>query len=130
MSLFATERVPQPAVIDAVVSNDVIARTLTVRLSDAAGGYEKSLWLQAHQQLRAAEQSGSRGQQPTVWASAVGASRIAFATPDPDRQALLFHFQPGVAAYAALIGKPGLTATVAVDGSSGRFMSVRFRHRL
>jgi hypothetical protein len=32
MSLFATERVPQPAVIDAVVSNDVIARTLTVRL--------------------------------------------------------------------------------------------------
>ena len=76
MSLFATERVPQPAVIDAVVSNDVIARTLTVRLSDAAGGYEKSLWLQAHQQLRAAEQSGSRGQQPTVWASAVGASRL------------------------------------------------------
>jgi hypothetical protein len=125
----ATERLPQPYVVDAVVSNDVIARTLTVRLSDAAGGYEKSLWLQAYQQLRAAEQSGSRGQQRTVWASAVGASRIAFATPDPDRQALLFHFQPGVAAYAALIGNPGLTATVAVDRSSGRFMSVRFRHR-
>jgi hypothetical protein len=125
----ATERLPQPYVVDAVVSNDVIARTLTVRLSDAAGGYEQSLWLQAYQQLRAAEQWVA-WQQPTVWASAVGASRIAFATPDPDRQALLFHFQPGVAAYAALIGKqPGLTATVAVDRSSGRFMSVRFRHR-
>ena len=57
----ATERLPQPYVVDAVVSNDVIARTLTVRLSDAAGGYEQSLWLQAYQHLRAAEQSGSRG---------------------------------------------------------------------
>jgi len=51
--------------------------------------------LQAYQQLRAAEQS-SRGQQPTVWASAVVAGRIAFATPDPDRQALLFHFSPAL----------------------------------
>jgi len=31
-----------------------------------------------------------------VWASAVGAGRIAFATPDPDRQALLFHFSPAL----------------------------------
>jgi hypothetical protein len=61
VSLFATERLPQPYAIDCPVSNDVLSRTLVVRLPEKAGGYEKLLWRQAYQAYRAAEESGWGG---------------------------------------------------------------------
>jgi hypothetical protein len=43
---------------------------------------------------------------------------------------LWFHFPVGNGGvYAALVGRPRLTATVAIDRELNRFMGVRFRHR-
>lgn len=63
MSLFATERVPQPVVMTGVVGRDLPARTLTVRLSELASGYERLHWKTAHQALRRAEETGWRTSQ-------------------------------------------------------------------
>jgi hypothetical protein len=52
------EALPQPQAIDAAVFVDAIERTLTARLRDAAGGYERLLWTQAWQALRRAEANG------------------------------------------------------------------------
>ena len=58
MTLFATERVPQPYAIDAVVVADVLSRTLGVRLSETASGYQKMWWKTAHTALKAAVENG------------------------------------------------------------------------
>jgi hypothetical protein len=58
MSVFATEKVPQPLTVDGVVFNDPATRTLHVRLSDQASGYTRLLWQQGWQALRRAEESG------------------------------------------------------------------------
>jgi hypothetical protein len=42
---------------------------------------------------------------------------------------LLVRFPSGVQAFAELVGKPGLSALVSIDRSSGRFMGVRFLNR-
>jgi hypothetical protein len=74
MSLFATERVPQPVVMTGVVGTDLAGRTLTVRLSELASGYERLHWRTAHRALRRAEETGWRTGR-TVWASAPGSFR-------------------------------------------------------
>ena len=42
---------PSPSAVDGVVSTDLAARTLVVRLSELAGGYARLLWRQGHQAL-------------------------------------------------------------------------------
>ena len=53
MTLYATEKVPQPFAVDGVVVNDPATRSLGVRLPEAASGYQKLWWKTAHQQLKA-----------------------------------------------------------------------------
>jgi hypothetical protein len=61
VSVFATERLPQPMAVSAAVSNDILSRTLVVRLPEKAGGYEKLLWREAFQAFKAAEENGWQG---------------------------------------------------------------------
>jgi hypothetical protein len=121
----AIERAPRPLVAVGVVSNDVVARTLVVRLSETAEGYARLLWRQGHQALVRAEEAGYRTGTPTVWASAPGGWRVAFAVPG-DGGTLRFHFHPGDPSYRALVSTPGLSATVVVDRGSNHIMNVRF----
>jgi hypothetical protein len=129
--LIATTPVVSPLVVDASVYNDVPSRTLVVRLSENAGGFEKRLWREAHGALTRAEQSGWRNG-GTLWASAPGAFQVAHAAPG-DYGQLLFHFPVGSlgsSAYQSLVSKPGLYAVVGMDRSTSRFINVRFKHRL
>jgi hypothetical protein len=59
MSLYATEKLPQPHLARGVVENDPASRTLSVRLSDHETGYGRLLWRQAFQALAAEEESGA-----------------------------------------------------------------------
>ena len=127
MSLFATERVPQPVVMTGVVGRDLPARTLTVRLSELASGYERLHWKTAHQALRRAEETGWRTGR-TVWASAPGSFQVAPVVAAP-AGTLVVRFPSGEQAFQNLIGKPGLFAFVSVDRSTGRFIGVKFGNR-
>jgi hypothetical protein len=124
---FATERVPQPVVVLGVVDRDLPARTLSMRPSELASGYERLNWRTAHQALVQAEQTGWRTAQ-TVWASAPGAFQVAHVVAGP-YQSLVAHFPSGEQAFQQLIGKPGLFAFVSGDRSTGRFIGVKFSHR-
>jgi hypothetical protein len=119
MSLFATEKLPQPLAITAPVTADFANMTLIVRRPDAAGGYERLLWRESHAALVKAEESGWPMGTPYVWASAPGNYQFAHAAPGPNLT-LLFGFAPGTAAakvYAALVSRPGLSAFVTADRS-------------
>ena len=130
MTAAATTRLPQPLALDGVVYSDVSTRTLFVRLPDAAGGHARSLWGQAYQQLRKAEESGRAASVPTLWASGAGKTSIAHGVPG-EAGTLKFHFYPGKdSAYSELVGKPGLFAYVTIDRSTGQFLGVTFRNRL
>jgi hypothetical protein len=124
----ATTPVPQPMAVDAAVSNDVLSRTLVVRLPETEKGYARLLWREAFRAYKAAEESGWSGGTAPLWATALGADRIAYAMPG-DLQTLKFHFPPGETIYARLISKP-VSAIVTLDRSSHRFRTVRFLHRL
>jgi hypothetical protein len=128
VTLYATERVPEPIVVLGVVDRDLAQRSLSVRPSELASGYEKLNWRIAHQALVQAVQTGWRGGHPTVWASAPGAYQVAPVVSGP-YQSLEVHFPSGVEAFHQLIGKPGLFAWVSVDRSTGRFIGVSFKHR-
>src|SRR5215213_4883306 len=65
MTVPATEL--RPHAVGGVVYNDVVSRTLFVRLPDAASGHDRSLWRQAYQRLVAAEQAGWPPSAPWVW---------------------------------------------------------------
>lgn len=127
MSLFATERVPQPFAVDGVVTNDLPSRSLGVRLSETASGYERLWWKQAWLQLKAAVEDGWR-KHPHVRASAPGARDVAIVHPG-DFQTLVVNFPPGVTAYTELISRPGLVAIVTVDRNTSQFLGVKFLHR-
>lgn len=127
MSLFATERVPQPVVVLGVVDRDLASRTLSVRPSELSSGYERLNWRTAHQALVQAEESGWRSGRP-VWASAPGVFQVAHVVAGP-YQSLVAHFPSGEQAFQNLIGKPGLFAFVSVDRSTGRFIGVKFGNR-
>jgi hypothetical protein len=127
MTLYATERLPSPVVVDGVVDYDTATRTLAVRLSELEQAGGRTLWKECHAALRRSEEAGWRGQHPIVYASAPGAFQVAHATPG-DFGMLLVRFPPGVAAFSELIGKPRLAARVAMDRSSRRFISVNFKH--
>ncbi|HEY6688335.1 MAG TPA: hypothetical protein VI094_19245 [Propionibacteriaceae bacterium] len=127
MTVRAQERVPAPVVVDGTADIDIPSRTLAVRVSERESGYNRLWWREAHTALKAAEESGWRSHR-AVYASAPGASDVAHATPG-DYGMLLVRFQSGMQAFAELVGKPGLSALVSIDRSSGRFMGVRFLNR-
>ena len=124
MTLFATEKLPQPVALDGVVINDLPSRSLSVRLPEAASGYEKLWWKQAWLQLRAAVEDGWR-KHPYVWASTPGAYQVAHVEPG-DFQTLVVSFPSGLAAYSELIIRPGVVAIATVDRNSNRFLGVKF----
>jgi|SRR5215212_483094 len=119
----------RPLAVDAVVYNDVASRTLFCRLRDDAGGHARSLWSQAYQQLRKAEQAGWPLSEPWLWAHAPGKREVAHGLP-ADAGMIKFHFPAGQTAYSELVGKPRLSAIVVIDSSACRFLHVAFRHGL
>jgi hypothetical protein len=56
---WAPEPVPTPLAITGAVYNDAATRTLVVRLSESAGGYEQSLWREAHGALSRTQDRGT-----------------------------------------------------------------------
>jgi hypothetical protein len=58
VSLTVTTPLPSPHPVDAVVSVDIPSRTLTVRISDLASGYQKLQWKEAWRALKSAEENG------------------------------------------------------------------------
>jgi hypothetical protein len=98
-----------------------------VRLPQTEVGYSKLLWREAFQAYRTAEESGWGGNTSPLWASALGADRIAYAVPG-DLQTLKFHFEPGKTVYASLISKP-VYAIVTIDRGLSRFLGARFLNR-
>jgi hypothetical protein len=128
MSLFATEKVPQPMGITAVASVNVGERSISVRCSDVESGYAKQFWRTAFRALRSAEQNGWVNH-ATIWAATPSNRQAAFAVPaDTDFQTLKFSFPKGEAAFVELISKP-VVCTVFVDKSTGKFLNVSFRNR-
>jgi hypothetical protein len=122
----AVEALPEPQAIDAVVFVDAVERTLTVRLRDTAGGYERLLWISGWQQLRRAEQAGwPPDGAPWVYADLPGAPRVVHGQPG-EAGTLMFHFPVGTPGFAELISKPGVIAIVTVDRSTQRFLTCRF----
>jgi hypothetical protein len=123
VTAMATTPVPSPHAVDAVVSADIPSRTLTVRISDLASGYQKLQWKEAWRALKRAEEHGWRNSPQTLWADTAASRRVAFATLGDDvwGGVLKFTFPSGVEAFQQLIGKPGLTATVWLDRSTHRF---------
>jgi hypothetical protein len=113
VSLFATERVPSTVAIDGVVVTDVVSRSLGVRLSETASGYQRMWWKTAHQALKAAVGDDWR-RHPYVYASTPSAYRVAHVQP-ADFSILTVHFAVGVAGLAELISQPGLVAFVSID---------------
>ena len=128
MTTVATEVIPQPLIVDAVVDIDTLSRTLAVRLSEREQGIPRMLWKEAHAALVKAEQSGWLTGLPTLYASAPSADKVAWATPGRFG-VLLFSFPKGEAAFAELIGKPRLVARVGIDRSSAHFINVRLFHQ-
>jgi hypothetical protein len=126
VSLFATEKLPQPVVITGVVDRDLPSRSLSVRPSELSSGYEKLNWRTAHQALVQAQETGWRSG-GTVYASAPGAFQVAHVLPGP-YLSLEVHFPSGVEAFSQLVRKPGLFAFVSVDRSTGTFIGVKFRN--
>lgn len=129
----ATTPLPQPLAISAPVTVDFANMALVVRRPDAAGGYERLLWREAHQALVKAEELGWPASTPFVWGNAPGTGpdsyQFAHATAGANL-ALLFGFTPGTEnarIYAQLVGKPGLYAFVTADKSARLFMGVTFR---
>jgi hypothetical protein len=124
VGLYATEVVPSPFIAVGVVTADPASKTLAVRLSDLESGYGRLLYREAFQAFKTDEEAGRPG--PTVYASYGGDLRVSFAVPG-DYGMLLFRL--GDAAYQELVGKPGLTASIAADRSTRRFIGVSFKHK-
>ena len=127
----ATTPLPQPLAISAPVTVDFANMALIVRRPDAAGGYEKLLWRQAHESLVKAEERGWPSSTRFVYGSAPGHYQFGHATPGPNLT-FLFGFAvgtPGAKVYAKLVSRPGLSAFVTADKSTRRFLGISFRNR-
>ena len=124
-SLFAREVIPSPLVLEAVVITDVLARSLAVRLSENAGGYQKLWWKTAHTALKAAVENGWANH-PFVWASTPSVSDVVHVQP-ADFQMLTATFPVGTAGFSELISKP-VYALATIDRNKGRFTRVKFLH--
>ena len=126
MSLFQTETVPQPLVLEAVVITDALARSLAVRLSENAGGYQKLWWKTAHTALKAAVENGWANH-PFVWASTPSVSDVVHVQP-ADFGMLSATFPVGTAGFSELVSQP-VYALATIDRNEGRFTRVKFLNR-
>ena len=126
MSLYATETIPQPMVLEAVVITDALASSVGVRLPETAGGGERHQWRQAHNAMRQAVENGWANH-PYVYASTPSASDAVHMQP-ANFSMLTAHFPVGVAGFSELVSKP-VYALVSVDRNSGRFVKVSFLNR-
>jgi hypothetical protein len=124
----AVERLPTPLAVEGAVAIDNPSRTLAVRLTENAGGYESHLWRQAHGALLREQDSSWRGATSVVWCSAPGQRDITAATAG-DFQMLLARFRPGESVYTELVGRPRLYAIVTIDRELCRFLTVKFLNR-
>jgi hypothetical protein len=127
VSIYQTEVIPQPLVLEAVVITDPSTRSVAVRLPETAIGYARMWWKTAHTALKAAVEDGWRSH-PYVYANTPSASDVVHMQP-ADLQMLSAHFPVGTAGYSELISKPGLYALVSLERNSGRFTRVSFLHR-
>ena len=131
MTLYATEKLPQPLAVTAPVTIDFAGMALVVRRPQDTGGHAALLWREAHAALAQAEERGWPSGTQLVYGSAPGHSQFGHAAPGPNL-CLLFGFVVGTAAakvYAELVGRPGLFAFVTADKSARHFLGVTFRHR-
>ena len=126
MSLYATEKVPQPLVIEGVVITDVLARSVAVRLPTTAGGGDRMWWRTAHTAMKAAVENGWANHR-YVYASTPSASDVVHMLPG-DFSMLTATFPIGVAGFSELIGRP-VYALVSLDRNKGRFTRVSFLNR-
>lgn len=126
MSLFQTETIPTPLVVEGVVLIDVLARSVGVRLPATAGGGDKMWWRTAHTAMKAAVENGWANHR-YVYASTPSASEVVHVQP-ADFLMLTATFPIGVAGFSELIGRP-VYALVSLDRNKGRFTKVSFRHR-
>jgi hypothetical protein len=129
MSLFATEKVPEPLGITSVVSVNYTDRCISVRCSDVANGYQKLSWNTAFRALQSAKESGWINHS-TIWASTPTTRQAAYAVPGDAEfgGTLRFNFPKGETSFYELVSKP-VTATVFVDKSTGRFLNVSLKNR-
>jgi hypothetical protein len=126
VTLFQTETIPSPLVVEGVVLTDVLARSVAVRLPETAGGGDRMWWRTAHTALKAAVENGWQNHS-FVWASTPSVSDAVHVQP-ADFGMLTATFPIGVAGFSELIGRP-VYALVSLDRNSGRFVKVSFRHR-
>jgi hypothetical protein len=126
VSIYQTETVPSPLVLEAVVITDPSTRSVAVRLPETAGGGQRMWWRTAHTALKAAVENGWRSH-PFVWANTPSVSDVVHMQP-ADFLMLSAHFPIGTAGYSELISKP-VYALVSIDRSKGRFTRVSFLHR-
>jgi hypothetical protein len=126
VTLFQTETVPQPLVLEAVAFVDSSTRSVAVRLPETAVGGSRMWWKTAHTALRGAVETGWRNHS-FVWASTPSASDVVHMQP-ADFQMLTAQFPVGVAGFSDLVSKP-VYALVSIDRNKGRFMRVKFLNR-
>jgi hypothetical protein len=121
--------VPEPMGITAVASVNIGERSISVRCSDLASGYEKLSWRTAFRHLQSAEQLGWSNH-GTVWASTPTKFQAAYATPGNSDfgGTLRFTFAKGETAFWDLISKP-VACTIFVDRSSGRFINCSLKNK-
>lgn len=121
-----TEVMPRPRAATAAVFADPATRTLHVRLSELESGYMQTLWRSGWTALRRAYESGwPPGGPPWVYCDG---RREVHGVPT-EGGTLSFHWPPGVAGYAELVGKPGLYAIATLDINTCYFSTVKFLHR-
>lgn len=126
MTLFQTETVPSPLVLEGVVITDALARSAAVRLPTTTGGGDRLWWRTAHTAMAAAVEDGWRNH-PYVWASTPSVFDAVHVQP-ADFLMLTATFPVGTAGFSELISRP-VYALVTIDRNKGRFMRVSFRHR-
>jgi hypothetical protein len=125
VTLFQTERIPSPLVLEAVVITDVLARSVAVRLPETAGGGSRMWWKTAHTAMKAAVENGWTNH-PYVYANTPNASDAVHMQP-ADFSMLTATFPIGVAGFSELVSKP-VYALVTIDRNKGRFTRVSFLH--
>ena len=126
MTLFQTETIPSPLVLEGVVITDVLARSVAVRLPTTAGGGYRMWWRTAHTAMKAAVENGWANHR-YVWASTPSVSDAVHMQP-ADFLMLSATFPIGVAGFSELISKP-VYALVSIDRNKGRFTRVSFLNR-
>jgi hypothetical protein len=130
MSHYAVEVSPRPYFAQAVVIPDSGNRTLYVKRPEVDSGYSLLLWRESWTALMQAQETARANGHATVWAGIDGDPRLAFAEAVSNLK-LRFQFPnvpSAVEPFQRLITTPGLVASVQMDSSSRRFVSVRFKN--